>query len=1125
MAILCKRCRFDNPVGTNYCGNCGTPLTVRCPACGNENPAGFKFCGRCGKTLLDQPGLPSYARRSPLDYTPRFLVDRVLKTRGALVGERKLVSVLFADVANFTAMSEKLDPEAVHEIMDGCFEILGREIHGAGGTINQYTGDGVMALFGAPIAYDDHIRLACHAALRVQRRLGEFHKKIRDRYHVSFKMRIGIHSGPVVVGAIGDNLRLDYTAQGDTTNLAARLQSLAKPGEILVSEPIHLWAGNHFIFQDGGMADLKGKEQPVRVFVLLQESPDESFDSKTEAAALPYIGHQKEIAILKRSFEDALSDGPRLVAVTGEAGLGKTRLLHHFIQSLQDKKPLVFEGRCMPYGQAVALYPLRRMLRSYFHISDGDSFERARIEVRRQAGDSALHSRLDQVIDLLQEMEEKESGSEMVEEAKKRHLFRAIRELLVSLAALRPVIMAVQNMQWVDATTREFFSFVARSPATSAILLVCMGRSDPEHWVPGVPDHLIRLHPLSEKESLELFSAALGGSRLDSRTRQELISKAGGNPLFLFEMAETLKRQDLIVCGSVRCKLTLPVKELEMPESIQGILAARLDSLPPAEKELAQLASVIGTRFSMELLLPLVEGREDLDELLEGLEQEGIIMSAASGNGTNYQFTQQMMQEVAYHGLLRSERRNHHQKVAETMEALYRDSLNPHIGVLAHHFYEAQEWKKAFGYFLKAGGQARRSYACQEALTCFDRALELLSRAELTDKREISLQLFKWKGGMHYCLGQMKAGRKAFEIMYSEARRLKDQEAEAESLFRIGWISCHMHEPSRAEEFLRKAIDLSEKEGLDDILLKALSSLGFTYAVIGRLNEARPLFIRALDLSADLKGAEGRAWLIAYLLYHYNWTGEFEEALNLGEELFRLNQGLKSPYFNIFLLFNRGLIYGALGQTDKARENLESGLKQIEVGDNPFWRPRFLNTVGWVLAEEGKIQEALKINEQSFQEALDGGDPETLYNAQINLGENYLQLGNLKEARQVLEGAWREIKKPGVFYTRWRYKTRLFIALADLYRRLGERRKGFEFIRKALHMAEESGAKKHQARALFLKGQILAETRPGLARNALKEALTLSKQMGASLLTEKVRLALDGVNSPGRATRTKAKNR
>ncbi len=1040
-----------------------------------------------------------------MDYTPRFLVDRILKARSTLVGERKLVSVLFADVVNFTAMSEKLDPEVVHEVMDGCFELLGREIHGAGGTINQYTGDGVMALFGAPIAYDDHIRLACHAALKIQRRLGAYHKKTKNQYHISFKMRIGIHSGPVVVGAIGDDLRLDYTAQGDTTNVAARLQAFAKPGQILVSERIQLEAGNHFVFQDEGTANLKGKAQPVRVFTLLRELPDEALDSKTKTASLPYIGRQKEIATLKRSFEDALSDGPKLVAVTGEAGLGKTRLLQHFIQSVQDKKPLLFEGRCMPYGQAVALYPLRRMLRSHFRLSDGDSLDRAKPEIRRQTSDSALHFHLDQIIDRLREMEEKESGSEMVEEGKKRRLFRAVRDFFVSLASQRPVIMAVQNMQWVDAATRDFFSFVARSPATSPILFLCLGRSDPEHWAPGVPDFLIRLRPLSEKDSLELFSAALGSSRLESHSRQELISKAGGNPLFLVEMAENLKRRDLIVCGSVRCKLTLPVKELKTPESIQGILAARLDSLPPAEKELAQLASVIGTEFSIQLLLPLVEVREDLDERLEGLEREGIITGTASSNGARYQFIQQMMQEVAYGSLLRKERRQYHLKVAETMEVLYRDSLNPHLGVLAHHFYEAGAWKKAFGYFLEAGNQARRSYACREALVCFDRALEIVSRAELTDAHEITLQLFKWKGGMHYCLGQLEAGFKAFKIMVSEARRLKDRGAEAEALFRIGWISFFMHEPTRTDEFLRKAMVLSEEEGMDDILLKALSSLGFTYAILGRLNEARPLFIRAMDLSSEVKGAEGRAWITAYLLHYYNWTGEFGEALNLGEELFLLNQELKSPYFNLFLHFNLGLIYGALGQTDKARENLESGLKQIEVGDNPFWRPRFLNTLGWVLSEEGKTREALKMNEQAFQEALEGGDPETRYNAQINLGENHLRLENLEEAGRVLEGAWREIKKPGIFYSRWRYKTRLFIALADLYGQLGDRKKGLAFIGKALRLAGQSRARKHQARAFLVKAALVKKTRPAMARRFLKEALAMSEKMGTRLLSRRIR--------------------
>ena len=300
--MKCPRCQFDNPEGMNFCGKCGGSLKIDCLSCGHQNLAGSKFCTHCKGKIDHTDVVPAYANRSALEYTPRFLLERAFKYKSTMIGERKLVSVLFADVAEFTTIAEKLDPEDVHEIMDGCFGILGQEIHQAGGTINQYTGDGVMALFGAPIAYDDHIRPACHAALQVQKRMKEFHRKILKRYGVTFKLRIGIHTGPVVVGAIGDNLRLDYTAVGDTTNLSARLESMAEPGTILVSERVFQNAKDHFLFDNGGQRNVKGKKEPVQVFLLVRERAVKHVERDDERTGFLFVNREKEIEKRKSIF-------------------------------------------------------------------------------------------------------------------------------------------------------------------------------------------------------------------------------------------------------------------------------------------------------------------------------------------------------------------------------------------------------------------------------------------------------------------------------------------------------------------------------------------------------------------------------------------------------------------------------------------------------------------------------------------------------------------------------------------------------------------------------------------------------------------------------------------------------
>jgi class 3 adenylate cyclase/tetratricopeptide (TPR) repeat protein len=1105
--MKCPSCQFDNPEGMNFCGKCGGSLMTDCPACGHQNLAGSKFCTRCKGKIAHTDIVPAYARRSALEYTPRFLLERAFKYKSTLIGERKLVSVLFADVADFTTIVEKLDPEDVHEIMDDCFGILGQEIHQTGGTINQYTGDGVMALFGAPIAYDDHIRPACHAALQVQKRMKEFHRKIVKRYDVTFKLRIGIHTGPVVVGAIGDNLRLDYTAVGDTTNLAARLESMAEPGTILVSKRVFQNAKNHFFFDNVGQRIVKGKKEPVEVFLLVRERALKHVESNDVRTGIPFVNREKEIALLTNVFEKSIEHGPIITAITGEAGIGKTRLFKHFSRSIVKKRALLLEGRCRPYGQLTALFPLKRMFRFYFNLHEQDSDDQVQSKIRNTLKGTEASVSLDHLFDLFPGVEKKIEDFHLTIEWKKKALFRAIRDLLASISKDKPVIMVINDMQWADASTREFLMFLTQSPKKIPVLIVCMGRSEPGIWFPDLAMEPIRLNSLSGKQATDLLTSILKTRYFDPNICKKIVSKAGGNPLFLVEMGEALKRQGLIGSEKSQYTLEVPVHNIETPESIQGILAARLDALHSDLKHLIQLAAVIGQEFSYDLLEPLTESPKNLSNFLEEAVKQGILEQNFSNDRPQYQFKQPLMQEVAYHSLLRRDRRRFHQVVGKTIETLYPKNLKANFDLLAHHFYEAKNWPKAFGYTLEAMEQASYSYACQEALTGIDRALDIISKGQWERSDVKSLDLFFRKGKIHFCMGQMGAAKTVFENLLLEARRLCDHNAEAEALFRLGWISFYMHQPRSAQTMLIKAIHLGRQKNLPEILLKATGFLGFVYAVLGNLKEASHLLTEAFDLGVKLDRSEGKAWTLVNLARYYNWIGEFEKTLELCRQLHMLNQKIRSPYFRILLYFIQGSAYGALGQIDKAKQQLKAGLKQLEGVDDKFWRPRFLNTLGWVHAEIGEFQDAVRLNRQSLEEAISTGDPEIIHNAQINLGENYLAMNDLAGAKDMLESVWREVKKPGISYTRWRYKTRLFIAMGELYGRLGDNKKGLDSIRKAMNLTRKSGAKKQTAQALLTKSRLLSQSRPSLIQKSLEKALTLSLEMGTRLLTQKIRYA------------------
>lgn len=1110
--MKCPDCQFENAEGAWFCSRCGKALPRRCERCGAEVPGGFAFCGRCGSPVGSPASGGGGEEKPASGYTPPFLMEKILRGHYLKEGERKRVSVLFADVANFTGISEQLDPEDVHQIMDGCFEILGKAIHGAGGTINQYTGDGVMALFGAPVAYEDHSQQACRAALEIQHALEAYGRGLEERHGVVFRMRIGIHTGLVVVAAIGDHLRLDYTALGDTTNLAARLQSLAPPGGILVSERVWESVQPYFRFLDMGTLAVKGKAESVHAFQLLDEL-EEAQGASAGREETPFLDREKEMELLKSSFVEACRKGPRLMLVTGEAGVGKSRLLGVFCRAREAEGAMVLRGGCRPYGETAAFHPLLSAFRAYFRLSGQESEGELEALLDARVSDETVRRRLRKVVVRFSTIQRVEGESETALAGRKRILFKEIQAVLEAVAARSPLILLIDNMQWVDGTTREFLTFLSESRERPPILVICAGRSTPVPWIRTLVRHSIHLRPLSDRDAEDLLVSVLKTRLLEERLARDLVSKAGGNPLFVVEMGRTLLRRDLMVCGPDRCVLKMPVDAIDIPDNVHGVLAARLDALSGGLKWTVQVASVLGHDFSRSMLEAVGQNGTDLDDRLTALEKEGIIERLDRGGsqeGATFRFVHPMMWEVAYHTLLRRERVQLHRLAGEALENVPAQDPAGRIGKMAYHFYYAGVWEKALTYTLKAGRQARYSYACHEALASLDRALDILRRARFETPPVRIAEIFHWKGRMHYCVGQMEEARGAFERMRSEAQRTDDRFLEATALFRLGWISFYIHHPRSAERFLLNTIEAGRKGEWPGLVLKARSFLGFVYAVLGKLEKARPLLLKALEDSEREQDLEARAWAAAHLVQYYNWTGDYQDALTLNELIETLNEKIKSPYFKILFLFRSGLIHGALGHLDKAGTALFSGLKRLEEGDGRFWRPRFMNTLGWIHAEGGELKDALELNTEAWKDALTTGDPETIYNARINMGENLLQMGDLGAAREILDGVWSELRKPGISYTRWRYKTRLLIALGELYGRLGERQAASRYVGQALRIAKRTGARRHRARALLVRGTLFCSSRPKAARKSLQEALELAREMGTVLLEKRIREAEGG---------------
>ncbi len=452
--ILSARC-----LGVKFCEECGAKLELKCPNCDANIPPGRKFCGECGLNLTEPSEISSIDYNQPQSYTPKHLADKILTTRSSIEGERKLVTVLFADVANYTAISEKLDPEEVHQIMDGCFKILMAEIHIYEGTINQFTGDGVMALFGAPIAHEDHAQRACHSALAIQRAMVGFNEKLSKDRSIDFKLRFGLNTGPVVVGSIGNDLRMDYTALGDTTNLAARMQQSAEPGSILITDSTYNLVGDHFIAESLGELPVKGKVESVLTYLLKRTRGIRTrMDIAAEKGLSPLTGRSEELDLLHRLWKLAKKDNGQVVFIVGEAGIGKSRLVFEFHRSLLTENMTWLEGHGTAYGKNMPFLPLIDLLKRNFRIEEGDSEE---IVIQKiEGGLSRLGEETKERAPYLKFLLSVDPGDPLIQsmdpQGRRRMIFDSIRQMAIQGSKLQPLVLIMEDCTGLIMIQRNF---------------------------------------------------------------------------------------------------------------------------------------------------------------------------------------------------------------------------------------------------------------------------------------------------------------------------------------------------------------------------------------------------------------------------------------------------------------------------------------------------------------------------------------------------------------------------------------------------------------------------------------------------------------------------------------------
>ncbi len=741
--MKCPACQSENSDTRKFCGECGAKLLLKCPHCGSENLPNDKYCGECGYDLKTRRDSASVDYSQPPSYTPKHLADKILTSRSSLEGERKLVTVMFADVVNFTSLSEKLDPEEVHQIMDGCFKILMDEIHRYEGTINQFTGDGVMALFGAPVAHEDHASRACHAALSIQKALGGYGEKVARDYGTEFKMRIGLNSGPVIVGAIGDDLRMDYTAVGDTTNLSSRIESLARPGTVLLSKHTQRLVKDYFDLNPLGEMEMKGKGEPQEVFELVKVG---GATSRLEAAVARgltrFVGREHSMAALMEAFEKVKNVTGQVVGVVGEAGVGKSRLLLELRNRFPRDQFGYLEGRCIHFGEAMPYLPILDILRSYFEIREGERevVIRKRVRARIMGLDEKPQGMLPPIQDLLSLKVEDEAYLKLEPRQRREKVFEALRDLIVRGSHERPLVIAIEDLHWIDKTSEEFLEYLIGWLANVKVMLILLHRPEYTHrW--GSKSYFTRigLDQLTPKSSAELVRAILEGGETAPELSALILNRAAGNPLFMEELTHSLLENGSIQMKDKHYVLTQTPSDLQVPDTIQGIIAARIDRLEENLKRIMQVASVIGREFAFRILQAISGVREDLKSQLLNLQGLELIYEKSLFPELEYIFKHALTQEVAYNSLLSNRRKEIHKRIGGAIEELYAGNLEEFYEVMAYHYSRGEELEKASQYLKLSGKKATQGHALWEAYAFYKEAVELLQRPPETEEKKKEL--------------------------------------------------------------------------------------------------------------------------------------------------------------------------------------------------------------------------------------------------------------------------------------------------------------------------------------------------------------------------------------------------
>lgn len=1101
--MKCPKCKTQNPGENKFCRECGIKLLMACPQCAAEVLSDDKFCGKCGHELGKLKETPAIDYNQPQSYTPKFLAEKILTTRSSMEGERKLVTVLFADVANYTAIAEKLDPEDVHQVMDGCFRILMDEIHRYEGTINQFAGDGVMALFGAPVAHEDHALRACHAAFAIQRSLEKYREGLKEKFGFDFRMRVGLNSGPVVVGTIGDDLRMDYTAFGDTTNLAARMESMARPGTILVSTHSHKLVKDSFEFKPLGKLQVKGKAELQEAYELIEPSEVETRIGAAVAKGLTkFVGRKREIDALKEAFDKTQSGSGQVVGIVGEPGVGKSRLLLELRNVLPMQEYTYFEGRCLHYGGSMPYLPILDILKPYLDIRKGDRelIIKKKMEGKILQLDKSLNSVFPPIQELLSLEVEDQSYMRLEPREKKVRTFEALRDLFVRESENKPLVLAVEDLHWIDRTSNEFLDFLIGWLANTRILLILLYRPEYAHqW--GSKSHYreIGVDQLAPESSAELVQAILEEAEVVPEVKELILGRAGGNPLFVEEVTASLLENGFVESKDHQYVLTRKASEIQVPDTLQGIIAARIDRLGEDLKRTVQAASVIGREFALRILQTIMGKEEELESHLLKLQGLEFIYEKRPFPELEYMFKHALTQEVAYNSLLRTRRKEIHEKVGEAIESLYLENLEEYYELLAYHYRRSDDKDKAVEYLDLADQKAIKVSAMEEAMSYFYEAMNLLDTLpenEVNKQRRISLLANQWPAMLLlFKFSEYKDLLTRYEPMVVE---LGKQGLLGTFFNRKGHCDWWFGRLDQAIQNRTKALELCEAAGIVEGVGQAYSGLQWSYLYKGDYDKVFPLKEDILRIMEQQFNPREYVTAVLGASWAYTELGRWDEAVQEGLEALRVAEEYSD---NSLISFAALFISRAYTWKGNLARGIEYGQLAAQKAPTPADKAWAQSVLARALCVSGEPSQGIEIMAVLVPMIRAVGYDPGAVQAMAVLGEGYWLAGDYDKARKTLEECLNLAERCGMkFYIGWAH-----CLLGETFLEVDRARAPSHFEKSIAifqeHRAEHCLALAYAGYGRFYRRQ--GQIAP--TKEYLKKAMEIFERIGTLIEPDKVR--------------------